>query len=397
MNVLDGTFYHIKKGWSNGFHIYFIREKETGPVEPEPSTPPVPPTPPVAEAPFTAKVGNYDLKIVKTPKGGQFHNDLYTVQVPAAVKGSKVQLGGLSGFMYMKNTMFGEYQEVSTNPWETEILNSKGFYYLNNFGTSVRFEIKFEREQAPSVSVSLTGQMDGAFLLPPETTVPVEAGLAGFYGYTYGDNVTENDVTALDALVKMHQIVFGEEDVSAYLTVNERGWITKAFGVETGNLGFLVNGAMTNTLVHETILKADSRFDFFNYQDTASFSDKQVWLEQNGQKQTHFDAAMNRPLMLTVKSADYNGNESAVAGVQLATVDKNGNTTPIDGAVTDQDGKVFATFDKPGDYTVTVLSSDTTKVIMPIVHVAVSKGSVGISVEARTIGEGPAGAGILPH
>ncbi len=373
-NILGADqYYHMSK-YPENYHITF---KHLGNFEPEGPV-----------IPFTAKAGSYDLAVVKSPRGGNWGNDLYTVQVPAAVKSSKVQLGGLSGLLFMKNELFGQYNDIPADPWETEILDKGGFYLIYDSSKNNRYEIRFEKEQAPSVSVSLTGQMDGAFLLPPETMVPVEAGLAGFYGYTYGDNVTENDVTALDALVKMHQIVFGEEDVSAYLAVNESGWITKAFGVETGNLGFLVNGAMTNTLVHETILEADSRFDFFNYQDTASFSDKQVWLEQNGQKQTHFDAGMNRPLMLTVKSADYNGNESAVAGVQLATVDKNGNTTPIDGAVTDQDGKVFVTFDKPGDYTVTVLSSDTTKVIMPIVHVAVSKGSVGISVEARTIGEG---------
>ncbi len=381
LDILDGTFYHIKKGWSSGFHIYFNHNGGTDSVEPEP------PAPPVAKTPFTAKVGDYDLKIVKTPKGGHFENDLYTVQVPAAVKGSKVLLGGLSGVSYMKNEIFGQYEEVTTDPWETEILDSNGFYYINNFDKFERFDIKFAREHSPNVSVALTAQMDGTFLLSPETTVPVEAGLAGFYGYTYGAEVTENDVTTLDALVKMHQIVFGVEDVSEYLTVNKNGLITKTFGEETSSVGYMVNGKMPDTFVNQTVLKDNDVFDFFNYQDT-SYGDKAVWLEQNGQKQTHFDAGIKCPLMLTVKGADFNGNESAVAGVQLATVDKDGNTTPIDGAVTAEDGKVSVTFDKPGDYTITVLSSDTTKVIMPIVHVTVSNGTVGISVEARTIGEG---------
>lgn len=374
LNIEDNSFYHIKKNWSSGFHIVFHRDGD--------------PEAPVVEVPFTAKAGSYDLEIVKSQGAGNYGRDLYTVQIPAAVKGSTILLGGLSGSMYMKNQLVGALENVPSDPWETEILDNDGFYVINNFDTGLFFEIKFEREESSSVSVALIGQMDGAFLVPPETTVPVEAGLAGYYGYPYGDQVTENDVTALDALVKMHQIAFGEDDVSEYLSVSASGWITKAFGMETGDLGFMVNGKMPSTLIHETILHADDVFDFFNYQDTSSYSDKIVWLEKDGQKQTHFDASVNLSLTLTVNSADYFGNESPVAGVQLALVDEYGTTTPIDSAVTDENGNVLVTFEQPGDYTITVLSSDTTKVIMPIAHVSVSKGTVRLSVEARTIGEG---------
>ena len=358
--LADNGFYHCISG-STVFHIAFRHEEDTA-------------------SKITVTARDMQLQVEKV-----YGKNAYLVHVPAAVKGDTVSVNGLDGYHYesVETAQSGDINGV----WEAKILKNGQEYKLTNDSGKELF-LLFDREQAASVDVRFNAQMDGAFMLPPMSTANVEAGLAGFYGYTYDKSIGKDDVTVLDALVKMHQLVFGEEDVTPYLTVTETGFITKAFGVETSALGFAVDDIMPMTTANQTILQTGDTFTFFNYQDTSSYGDKIVWLEQNGEKLTHFDAAVHTPLALTVKSADWSGNVTPVSGVQLALVDENGNITPVKSAVTNEQGTASITFATPGTYTITVISGETTKVVMPIAYVSVNQGMVSLSVEARTAGKG---------
>ncbi len=337
------------------------------------------------KAPIRVTLNGQELQVDVLPAKNStlYKNDL-VIHVPTPFV-KTVTVHNMKGWGYVVNDRFGMQETIETENWEAKILAPNEFYYLSKWPDN--YHVSFQVAEAAEANIILNAQMDGKFLLPPETAAGVKPGLAKELGYAYGEGITEKDITALDALVKMHQIKYPGKNVNEYLALNEKGFITKVFGVETGAVGFMVNGSMPNTGIAATVIHEGDTVDFFNYQDTNGWSDKTVWLEQNGIQKTNFQAAAGVPVTLTVKSADYQGTVTAVSGVRLATVAADGTITPMEG-VTDENGNVSVTFPEKGSYTVTVTSSETTKVVMPLVHVTVSDHVVTLSVEARTAGKG---------
>ncbi len=337
------------------------------------------------KAPFSVTLGGQELQVDVNPPASEYGPVQLVIQVPSPFA-KTVTFHDVKNWMYMeKNQDIGEMFTIETNDWNTEVLSSDEFFMLSNW--PARYRVTFEVAEAQQANIQMNAQMDGKFLLPPETKAAVAPGLAKNLGFGYGEGVGEKDVTVLDALVKLHQIKYPEEDVSKYLTINEQGVITKMFGVESKSAGFMVNGTLSNTAINATQIAEGDTVDFFNYQDTVSLSDKVVWLEQNGQRKTEFDAAVGVPLSLTVKGTDRSGNVSSLASVQLAVVAADGTITPMEG-VTDEVGFGSVTFSQTGNYTITVIGSNETKVVMPVAHVTVSDNVVTLSVEARTVGKG---------
>jgi len=80
------------------------------------------------------------------------------------------------------------------------------------------------------ISVDLTVQMYGGFLIPPASGVEVSGELAESYGYV--DQVADG-VSALDVLVRAHELAFGEEfsleTASSFLEATESGFVTRLF------------------------------------------------------------------------------------------------------------------------------------------------------------------------
>ena len=62
---------------------------------------------------------------------------------------------------------------------------------------------------AVTAKVNFTAQAGNAFLIPPQFNVEVRSDLAESYGYTDSVPQAEN-VSALDVLVKVHQIMLGD-------------------------------------------------------------------------------------------------------------------------------------------------------------------------------------------
>ncbi|MDO5331528.1 MAG: hypothetical protein Q4E99_02505 [Bacillota bacterium] len=96
--------------------------------------------------------------------------------------------------------------------------------------------------------VTVAAQAGGSFLVAPQE-VEVAATLAEEYGYT--DTVdSSTTVSALDILVKAHEIYYGEKvfqsSATNKLAVNDDGTITTLFGKDTSNCGFTVNGMCPN-------------------------------------------------------------------------------------------------------------------------------------------------------
>ena len=212
-----------------------------------------------------------------------------------------------------------------------------------------------------NTKVLVRAQDGGAWLHQPMVS-ELTGGEAEKYGYT--DKV--EGVSALDALVVSHELTFGDdftpETAKNFLEVGSSGFITKLYGTETYVCGFYVNAGYPNdgtkapsgpgyngTTVVNTKLKDGDTVDFFFYADDTAYSDYYTWIDVPETMVT------GEAITVTVKgffavegyrykdAAELKAAARPLEGVGLAWLDMTtGTIKPIDGVVTDENGK--ATF-----------------------------------------------------
>ena len=211
-----------------------------------------------------------------------------------------------------------------------------------------------------NTKVLVRAQDGGAWLHQPMVS-ELTGGEAEKYGYT--DKV--EGVSALDALVVSHELTFGDdftpETAKDFLEVSSSGFITKLYGTETYVCGFYVNAGYPNdgtkapsgpgyngTTVVNTKLNDGDTVDFFFYADDTAYSDYYTWIDVPETMVT------GEAITVTVKgffavegyrykdAAELKAAARPLEGVGLAWVDADGYIKPIDGVVTDENGK--ATF-----------------------------------------------------
>lgn len=233
-----------------------------------------------------------------------------------------------------------------------------------------------------TAQVSFTAQAEGEFLFAPRFDVEVAGNLAESYGYT--DSVTDG-VSALDVLVKAHEVVFGAEftpeTANTMLVVGDGGWITTLFGTETSYSGFILNGMYPHdgteaqwggyngtTVTTQEVADGD-QVDFFFYQDTSYYMDMLTWLCRDGQVVDTLTVMPGEQVALELKGYSYmycynfvdadalHEAGNPVCEMQLAWVDvSTGEATPIPDCLTDsEDGSVTVTMpDTEGVYYLSV-------------------------------------------
>ena len=111
---------------------------------------------------------------------------------------------------------------------------------MNKGAEAHEYKITVSQAAPAAVKVTIRSQAAGAYLHAPQE-VEVSALDAEKYGFT---DALEG-VTALDALVKAHELAFGDaftkETAGEFLAVGSTGMITKIFGDNTSACGFCVN------------------------------------------------------------------------------------------------------------------------------------------------------------
>ena len=230
---------------------------------------------------------------------------------------------------------------------------------MNKGAEAHEYKITVSQEAPAAVKVTLRSQMVGAYLHAPQE-VEVSALEAEKYGFT---DALEG-VTALDALVKAHELVFGEaftkETAGEYLAVGSSGWISKIFGVETYACGFFVNqgypndgtpssyGGYNGTMITNTPLLNGDVVDFYTYSDD-TYSDYYTWVDAPaemyvGQKVTATVTGFYASSAYLHKTpAELKAAAKPLEGAKLGWMDpETGAVTVIEGAVTDKKGQ--ATF-----------------------------------------------------
>ena len=219
----------------------------------------------------------------------------------------------------------------------------------------------------PTAEVTIRSQMAGGYLHGFAEKQTVSYDLAEKYGYT--DDV--DGVSALDVLVRAHELAFGKdftkETAKDYLDVGSSGWISTIFGTATYASGFYLNqgypndgtpassgGGYNGTFTTNTKVNDGDVLDFYVMEDDSSYSDYYTWLENVPDKMVDGDK-----VTVTVKGfyamsgylhktpADLKAAAKPLEGVQLAWVDPaTGAVTKIENAITDEDGKATFTVDK---------------------------------------------------
>ena len=235
--------------------------------------------------------------------------------------------------------------------------------------TPTTYTVTMIAPHAPVVTtaeVTIRSQAAGAYLHGFAEKQTVASDLAEKYGFT--DEV--DGVSALDVLVRAHELAFGKdftkETAATYLVVGSSGWISTIFGTATDASGFYLNqgypndgtpasygGGYNGTFTTNTKVNDGDVLDFYVMEDDETWSDYYTWLENVPDKMVDGDK-----VTVTVKGfyamsgylhktpADLKAAAKPLEGVQLAWVDPaTGATTPIDGAVTDENGKATFTVD----------------------------------------------------
>ena len=219
----------------------------------------------------------------------------------------------------------------------------------------------------PTAEVTIRSQMAGGYLHGFAEKQTVSYDLAEKYGYT--DDV--DGVSALDVLVRAHELTFGDaftkETAKDYLDVGSSGWISTIFGTATYASGFYLNqgypndgtpasygGGYNGTFTTNTKVNDGDVLDFYVMEDDSGYSDYYTWLENVPDTMVDGDK-----VTVTVKGfyamsgylhktpADLKAAAKPLEGVQLAWVDPaTGAVTKIENAITDEDGEATFTVDK---------------------------------------------------
>lgn len=314
-----------------------------------------------------------------------FHKDTdsYTLKLSSKVSSVQVTPTATNKNFQVRTSVDGtEYKRTAKIPVAdgtviTVKCGDPSWPSMNKGAEAHEYKITVSQEAPAAVKVTVRSQMAGGYLHAPQE-VEVSALEAEKYGFT---DALEG-VTALDALVKAHELAFGDaftkETAGEYLAVGSSGWISKLFGEETYACGFYVNqgypndgtpasygGGYNGTMVTNTPLLSGDVVDFFTYSDVSYWSDYYTWVDAPaemyvGQKVTATVTGFYASSAYLHKTpAELKAAAKPLEGAKLGWVDpETGAVTVIEGAVTDKNGQ--ATFTVADGFTgyLTAVSND---------------------------------------
>ena len=222
-----------------------------------------------------------------------------------------------------------------------------GVYALMNPSDYIR---KVAGKPVKTLGLTIRSQADNAYL-HSISEVQVASNTAEKYGFT--DKV--EGVSVLDALVAAHELVYGDKFTPAmakqYLVIDPNtDWESKVFGRETGFHGFYINndfptneaGAARPKVTDTKLLDGDV-LDYFIGSDAENQNDYYTWLEVPATMTSGEDITVTVKGVKALDPDATQANAQPLEGVGLAWVDMTtGTIKPIDGVVTDENGK--ATF-----------------------------------------------------
>ena len=221
-------------------------------------------------------------------------------------------------------------------------------YALMNPSDYIR---KVAGKPVETLGLTIRSQADNAYLQSMDKELEVASNTAEKYGFT--DKV--EGVSVLDALVAAHELVYGDKFTPAtakqYLAIDPNtDWESKVFGRETGFHGFYINndfptneaGAARPKVTDTKLLDGDV-LDYFVGSDAENQNDYYTWLEVPATMTSGEDITVTVKGVKALDPDATQANAQPLEGVGLAWADMaTGTVKPIEGVVTDENGK--ATF-----------------------------------------------------
>ena len=279
-------------------------------------------------------------------------------------------------------------------------------------GTAVTYSVTVTVKEAKTIHATISMQAENMFIMVP-TRVEVSSDLAERYGYA--DDVTDG-VSALDVLVKYHELTFGEDftkdSKSDYLVVSN-GTITTVNGEKTSAFSFAVNGEFpcdkngeyntqygyTGYTISQTPVAEDGTVEFFFYQDTSMYMDYYTWFTDTDgnrldtftvQAGTDFTLGMDGYMYAyggSLKPEDRKTHGAALdpEDLQICTVGKDGTLTPVEGKTIGEDGQVTLSFAAAGSYVLSAMGNEFTNIFSPWLPVTVTAAPKSSNADVSSI------------
>lgn len=266
-------------------------------------------------------------------------------------------------------------------------------------GTAVTYSVTVTVKEAKTIHATISMQAENMFIMVP-TRVEVSSDLAERYGYA--DDVTDG-VSALDVLVKYHELTFGEDftkdSKSDYLVVSN-GTITTVNGEKTSAFSFAVNGEFpcdrngeynpqygyTGYTISQTPVAENGTVEFFFYQDTSMYMDYYTWFtDTDGNRLDPFTVQAGTDFTLGMDGYMYayggglkpedrvtHGAALDPEDIQICTVGEDGTLTPVEGKVIGENGQVTLSFAAAGSYVLSAMGNEFTNIFSPWLPVTVT-------------------------
>ena len=279
-------------------------------------------------------------------------------------------------------------------------------------GTAVTYSVTVTVKEAKTIHATISMQAENMFIMVP-TRVEVSSDLAERYGYA--DDVTDG-VSALDVLVKYHELTFGEDftkdSKSDYLVVSN-GTITTVNGEKTSAFSFAVNGEFpcdkngeyntqygyTGYTISQTPVAGDGTVEFFFYQDTSMYMDYYTWFtDTDGNRLDTFTVQAGTDFTLGMDGYMYayggglkpedrvtHGAALDPEDIQICTVGEDGTLTPVEGKVIGENGQVTLSFAAAGSYVLSAMGDELTNIFSPWLPVTVTAAPKSSNADVNSV------------
>ena len=279
-------------------------------------------------------------------------------------------------------------------------------------GTAVTYTVTVTVKEAKTIHATISMQAENMFIMVP-TRVEVSSDLAERYGYA--DDVTDG-VSALDVLVKYHELTFGEDftkdSKSDYLVVSN-GTITTVNGEKTSAFSFAVNGEFpcdkngeyntqygyTGYTISQTPVAEDGTVEFFFYQDTSMYMDYYTWFtDTDGNRLDTFTVQAGTDFTLGMDGYMYayggglkpedrvtHGAALDPEDIQICTVGEDGTLTPVEGKVIGENGQVTLSFAAAGSYVLSAMGDEFTNIFSPWLPVTVTAAPKSSNADVNSV------------
>ena len=279
-------------------------------------------------------------------------------------------------------------------------------------GTAVTYTVTVTVKEAKTIHATISMQAENMFIMVP-TRVEVSSDLAERYGYK--DAVTDG-VSALDVLVKYHELTFGEDftkdSKSDYLVVSN-GTITTVNGEKTSAFSFAVNGEFpcdrngeynpqygyTGYTISQTPVAENGTVEFFFYQDTSMYMDYYTWFtDTDGNRLDTFTVQAGTDFTLGMDGYMYayggglkpedrvtHGAALDPEDIQICTVGEDGTLTPVEGKVIGENGQVTLSFAAAGSYVLSAMGDELTNIFSPWLPVTVTAAPKSSNADVNSV------------